>query len=73
MTERFECVPLTSDSNHLDMIRDFVIDREQEYAHIPDQIIGLEAYLKRAAWQEDLDEQVKIYLVKDVIVGEVAA
>ena len=73
MTGRFECVPLTSDSNHLNAILDFVIDREAEYANIPDKIIGLEAYLKRAAWREDLDEQVKIYLIKDVILGEVAA
>jgi len=73
MNERFKCVPLTSNSKHLNMIREFTIDREQEVAHIPDKIIGLEAYLKRAAWQEDLDEQVKIYLIKDTILDEVAA
>lgn len=73
MNERFKCVPLTSNSKHLNMIREFTIDREQEDAHIPDKIIGLEAYLKRAAWQEDLDEKVKIYLIIDTILDEVAA
>ena len=73
MNERFECVPLTSDSKHLNLIRDFVIDREAEYANLPDKIVGLESYLKHAAWKDDLDEQVKIYLIKDVILGEIAA
>lgn len=73
MTERYECVPLTSDSRNLNLIQNFKVDREDGYASIPDKIIGLEAYLKRAAWQDDIDEQVKIYLIKDTILGEVAA
>ena len=73
MTERFKCVPLTSDNNHVSMIRDFVIDREAGVADIPDKIIGLESYLKRAAWQDDIDEQVKIYLIKDTKLNEIAA
>ena len=73
MSDLFECVPLTSDPKHLDLIQSFSIDRETDFSQLTDKVIGLEAYLKRCAWNEDLNHEVKIYLIKDCRNGEVAA
>ena len=73
MNQLFECVPLTSDVRHIEQIRAFVIDREKEVSCREDKIIGLESYLKRCAWDDDLNRQVRIYLIKDTHTGEIAA
>ncbi len=73
MNDQFICVPFTSDINHLDKIKDFVIDREADYSNNPDEVIGLESYLKRCAWEDDLAGEVKIYLVNDVVHNSVVA
>ena len=73
MTSLYKCVPLTSDENNRDLINNFIIDRESEISSIPDKIVGLEAYLKRCAWQDDINGEVKIYLIIDESLNEVAA
>ena len=73
MSSRYECVPLTSDEIHLEQIKEFVIEREAEESIIEDEVIGLEAYLKRCAWRDDTCGNVKIYLIKDTITGDIAA
>ncbi len=73
MTEPFYLEPLTSDETNLQLIQNFTIDREKKYSHLPGKVIGLEAYLKRCAWQDDLNNQVRIYLIKDSKTGDVAA
>ena len=73
MNNRYVCVPLTSDENHRNEIKSFMIDREARYANDPYKIIGLEAYLKRCAWEDDQRNDVKIYLIKDQITMDIAA
>lgn len=73
MNERYVCVPLTSDRKNLEKIREFTIDREQSFSHIPDGVYGLEAYLKRCAWAEDLNNETRIYLIVDAELNEIAA
>lgn len=73
MSNRFTCIPFTSDESHLKAIEDFVVDREAEYANDPEEVIGLEAYLKRLAWNDDLNGDVKIYLIIDTEINCVAA
>lgn len=72
MSNRYICVPLTSDKNHKIEIKTFTIDRESRYASDPSKIIGLEAYLKRCAWEDDQRNDVKIYLIKDQITMDIA-
>jgi len=73
MTERYECVAFTSDPKYIEEIKDFCIDREANVSCIHDSVIGLESYLKRLAWYDDMDGQVKIYLIRDRVLNEVAA
>lgn len=73
MSELFSCVSLTSNPGHLDLIQDFTIDREADFSKRTDKVIGLEAYLKRCAWNDDLNHEVRIYLIKDNRSGDVAA
>lgn len=65
---RYICVPLTSDSRHKDEIKSFVIDREKSIVSDEDAVIGLEAYLKKLAWWDDVNGNVKVYLIKDMTV-----
>ncbi len=69
----FICVPLLSDEDHLNQIQNFVIDREKEFEKIQDKVIGLAPYLKRCAWLEDINKEVRIYLIKDISNNEIAA
>ena len=69
----FVCVPLADDIKHKEQILEFTIDREAGYAQSKNMIIGLEAYLKRCAWDEDSSREVKIYLIKDINNGSIAA
>lgn len=73
MKQAFECVPLTSDIRHIEQIQRFVIDREKDVSGIKGKVIGLEAYLKRCAWNDDLNRQARVYLIKDSKTGEIAA
>lgn len=73
MKPQFKCVPLTSDIKHRKEIKNFVIDREAEYPSKEDAVIGLEAYLKKCAWEDDKANNVRIYLIKDESNGEIAA
>lgn len=66
---RYVCVPLTSDLIHKDEIKSFVIDREKSIKSNDGAIIGLEAYLKKLAWDDDISGHVKIYLIKDTTVN----
>ena len=72
MSDRFICEPLTSKEENLEAIADFMIDRESDFRDL-DEVIGLEAYLKRCAWEDDLKGDVKIYLIKDLEKGCIAA
>ena len=54
MSGLFRCVPLTSDIKYRSLINSFTIDREQQFSTNPDKVIGLEAYLKRCAWDEGI-------------------
>ena len=73
MNDLYRCVPLTSDIHHLKEIEDFTVDRESDVSGIKDEIIGLEAYLKRCAWDDDSNGEVKIYLIKDTLTNDIAA
>ena len=73
MIGKYECVPLTSDKRYLGKIQEFIIDREKNVSSIPDKVIGLESYLKRCAWIDDLNNEVKIYLIIDVNTDDIAA
>lgn len=72
MTGDFVCIPLLSDINNLTKIQNFFIDREEEYEKIKDKVIGLAPYLKRCAWNEDSSNEVRIYLIIDDAVNEIA-
>lgn len=73
MINRYECIPLLSKIEHYYQINSFKIDRENAYSTLQDKIIGLESYLKRCAWQDDSSNLVRIYLIKDVLLNEIAA
>ena len=73
MSERYVCEKFVSNVRNVEQIADFTIDRESSVANIEDKVIGLEAYLKRLAWEDDINGEVKIYLIKDIILDKVAA
>ena len=72
MIGNFVCIPLLSDITNLNKIQNFIIDREAEYEAIQDKVIGLAPYLKRCAWAEDSNNEVRIYLIIDTAVNEIA-
>ena len=72
VVENFICVPLASSIKHRDELSSFCIDREYCYRNCFD-VIGLEAYLKRCAWDEDQNNETRIYLIKDSESGDIAA
>ena len=63
---RHICVPLTDNEKHKEEIENFVIDREASIPKDTDYVVGLEAYLKKCAWTDDMNHDVKIYLIKDI-------
>lgn len=73
MTARYKCVHFTSDIKNLDLVKNFTVDREQDISSLPDKIVGLESYLKRCAWEDDINGEVKIYLIIDTFINMVAA
>ena len=68
----FYCEPLTSRIHNKRDIQSFTIDREEKYRSL-ETIVGLEAYLKRCAWDDDKDGYVRIYLVKEVLTNAIVA
>ena len=64
--------PLTSKEKNYEEIQEFSIDREADYRSM-DDVVGLEAYLKRAAWENDLSGSTKVYLIKDSTNDMIAA
>ena len=73
MSNPYICVPLTSLPANKVAINDFVIEREADVSSIEDEVIGLESYLKRCAWEDDEKGEVKIYLIKDSATDDIAA
>ena len=55
------------------MIQDFTIDREEAFSNLPNKVVGLEAYLKVCAWNDDENDLVRIYLIKDVKTHDIVA
>ena len=73
MSDPFYCELLRANKNNRTLIQDFTIYREAEYSQLPDKIVGLEAYLKMCAWNDDENDLVKIYLIKDSNTNDVVA
>lgn len=73
MNDPFYCELLRANKNNRILIQDFTIYREADYSQLPDKIMGLEAYLKRLAWNDDENDLVKIYLIKDSKTSEIVA
>ena len=67
------CEPLRANANNKELIKNFVIKREEEYANMKDQIIGLEAYLKTCAWEDDENGLIRAYVVKSYFSNEIIA
>ena len=70
------CERLTSNKHNKELIKDFVIDREKacryEYERTG-RIFGLELYLKHCAWESDLSNEARFYLIKTVFTNEIVA
>ena len=73
MRDPFYCEQLRVDANNRTLIQDFTIYREAEFSQLPDKTVGLEAYLKRCAWDDDENDLVRIYLIKDVRSQEIVS
>ena len=73
MSDPFYCELLRANKNNRTLIQDFTIYREAEYSQLPDKIVGLEAYLKMCAWNDDENDLVKIYLINDSNTNDVVA
>lgn len=73
MTEPFVCEMLRENEKNKKLVQKFVIDREKKYSGNPNRIIGLESYLKYCAWEDDENDLVRIYLVKDKNTSDIVA
>lgn len=70
------CEPLTSNPENERLIKSFVIDREIEYRQYYEKtgrIIGLEQYLKHCAWDDDLTNETRVYVIKTYFTHEIIA
>ena len=70
------CEPLRSKVINKKLIQNFFIEREKEYsdpAKNQGQIIGLEAYLKYCAWEDDQRNNIKAYVIKTYFTNEIIA
>lgn len=71
------CEPLTSNPKNKELIKDFWIEREDEYEEILQQkrkVVGLERYLKYCAWDEDsVFHSAKFYVIKTYFTHEIIA
>ena len=73
---RMYCEPLRNNIKNKELIKDFYIEREKEYSDpskTNGRIIGLEAYLKYCAWEEDADNETKVYVIKTYFTNEIVA
>ena len=73
MSDPFICEQLRSRPENKELIQRFTIDREKDYSKLPDKVVGLEAYLKVCAWNDDENDLVRIYLVKDAVSQDIVA
>lgn len=70
------CEPLTCKDINKELIKSFYIEREKEYSNPMNtggRVIGLEAYLKYSAWDDDLNGEIKAYVVKTYFSNEIVA
>lgn len=67
------CEPLRANKKNKELINNFVIRREEKYANSPGQIIGLQAYLKHCAWEDDENGLIRAYVVKSYFSDEIIA
>ena len=69
------CEPLTSNPKNKKLIENFHIEREKGISD-PfniNQVVGLEDYLKKRAWRDDLNGEIRVYVIKTYITNEVVA
>ena len=62
---RFYCEKLTSCEENKKLIMDFYIEREKGIYDCPNTIVGLQQYLRKKAWDDDIENINTIYLIKD--------
>lgn len=69
------CEPLTVRRRNKELINSFYIKRESDYEQYLEQNVvkGLERYLKYCAWEEDLKNETRIYLIKTYMREEIVA
>lgn len=70
------CERLTSNPKNLQLIQSFQIEREHECVELYQEkqiICGLEQYLKHQAWEDDLTNKTRVYLVKTRFTKEVVS
>lgn len=69
---RFFCEPLRANADNKNLLKEFVIRREEGYAELGG-IVGLEAYLKECAWNDDEEGLIKAYVIKPYFSREIVA
>lgn len=72
---RMYCEPLRDSLRNKFLIRNFHIERESGFSN-PSKvggIVGLEAYLKYAAWKDDESHNIRAYVIKSYFTGEIIA
>lgn len=67
------CEPLRANIFNKELIKTFTIHREDEYRNMDGKIIGLEAFLKYCAWEQDERGLIKAYVVKTYFTNEIVA
>ena len=72
MNDPFYCELLRANKNNRILIQDFTIYREADYSQLPDKIMGLEAYLKRRAWNDDENEK-RYHLMNNALFSNLRA
>ncbi len=59
------CEPLTCRPCNKKLCNSLYIERESDIVkEFPDDIVGLQDYFQRAAWEDDINGYVKIYIIK---------
>ena len=70
------CQPLRASQKNRELIHNFIIRREESCEILyqqTGQICGLNQYLKRAAWEDDEANKVRIYLIKSLFDKDIVA
>lgn len=67
------CEPLRAHQVNKELIKDFIIRREEEYRNSDGKVVGLEAFLKYCAWEYDERGLIKAYVVKTYFTNEIVA